>query len=67
MGSGGFGDVLLCRWAGVKVAVKVMQGTRLKSLAAFLREARLLSYLRHPNIVQFLGISMNAEHFAVRV
>lgn len=65
LGAGGFGRVILCNWLGTDVAVKVMHKSNGASLVDFLREARLMSQLRHPHIVQFLGVCINAGKKAV--
>lgn len=39
----------------------------LKGVEQFLREARSLSALRHPHVVQFLGVSIEAGKYQVRV
>ena len=66
LGSGGYGDVMLATWQGTDVALKVMHGHRLQSVDAFLHEARLMSVLRHPHIVQFLGVVIDGHTQGVR-
>lgn len=66
LGTGGYGKVLQCRWQGAEVALKVMHSHKLASVEAFIREARLMSVLRHPNIVQFLGVCMKQGKQGVR-
>ena len=65
IGRGGFGEVYAATWEGIPVAVKKlfklqsMQGPRhTEGVLAFIKEARLLSRLRHPNVVLFLGVSL---------
>ena len=66
VGGGGTAEVWLARWAGAEVAVKIL--TRMDSFrgdspeacrdrAAFGKELTLLSTLRHPQVVSFIGAS----------
>ena len=66
VGGGGTAEVWLARWAGAQVAVKIL--TRMDSFqgdspeacrdrAAFGKELTLLSNLRHPQVVSFIGAS----------
>eukprot|EP00741_Cyanophora_paradoxa_P017305 tig00020961_g16715.t1 len=57
-GRGGFGIVHKARWAGQKVAVKKLVNSaamNAETREEFKQEARLLSVLRHPNIINFFG------------
>ncbi|EGD80371.1 hypothetical protein PTSG_10626 [Salpingoeca rosetta] len=61
LGAGEFGAVYGGTWMckdgrQVKVAVKTIKPERMGSKDDFLREAQLMSTLKHPNIVQLLGI-----------
>ncbi|KAG8363321.1 hypothetical protein BUALT_Bualt19G0010200 [Buddleja alternifolia] len=56
---GGFGEVYLVRWRGTEVAAKTIRSSiasneRVKD--SFIKELALWQILRHPNIVQFLGV-----------
>ena len=58
--------MLLGRWKGTLVAVKVLreectQHANLAALADFRREAELLQSMRHPYILNFLGACFNCE------
>jgi serine/threonine protein kinase len=55
LGSGSFGSVVSARWehGGCDVAVKFVEREVLETLE---REVRTLRTLRHPHIVQFLGV-----------
>jgi len=61
--SGSFGEVARARWRGSEVAVKVLKtpstqvGTKVLNL--FLKEVSILSKLRHPSIVLFMGASIS--------
>jgi len=60
IGSGGFGSVHKAVWKGESVAVKIMHGMVEGSqmLETFKKEIFLLSRLKHPGIVNFLGASL---------
>ncbi|WIA13815.1 hypothetical protein OEZ85_007362 [Tetradesmus obliquus] len=51
LGAGSFGRVYKCRWAGMDVAVKVIQHDA-SALEAVENEVQLQMYLNHPNIVR---------------
>lgn len=53
LGRGQFGTVHLGKWLGIEVALKeLFKGTR----DEMLREAEMLSSLRHPCVVSFFGV-----------
>uniref|UniRef100_A0A7N0T0I3 Protein kinase domain-containing protein n=1 Tax=Kalanchoe fedtschenkoi TaxID=63787 RepID=A0A7N0T0I3_KALFE len=59
IGEGSFGEVYLVKWRGTAVAAKTIRSSiasnpRVRN--AFLKELELWQKLRHPNIVQFLGV-----------
>lgn len=54
LGSGKFGEVYLGEWRGTPVALKKLKNGQ--DMEEFYREAGILFKLRHPNIVQCLGI-----------
>ncbi|PNG99965.1 hypothetical protein TSOC_014235 [Tetrabaena socialis] len=65
LGSGGYGEVYLCRWHSCDVAVKCLNpslllpehaGGSTEVVTELLREAAMLGGLRHPNIVWVYGI-----------
>jgi serine/threonine protein kinase len=59
-GSGGLGVVYRCRDRETNeiVAVKVAPRTSIKHRERFMREAEMLSTIRHPNVVRYLGHGM---------
>jgi len=63
IGAGAFGEVWKGEWAGTDVAVKKILKNDIKEsdLGEFASEILLMSKLRHPNIVQFLGACMDPE------
>jgi serine/threonine protein kinase len=61
LGSGAFGEVRLGTWMGTDVAVKILHANDEKSRDVFYKEANLLCQLRHPNVVPFLGASLQGQ------
>ena len=61
IGRGGYGDVYKARWMGTKVAVKRFGKRYLtkKALKDFIKEIEMLNQLRHPNIVLYMGVSLD--------
>lgn len=55
LGRGEFGDVRLAYYRGQKVAVKILKDSS-KAAQNFLAEASLMTSLRHPNLVQLMGV-----------
>jgi serine/threonine protein kinase len=62
IGKGSFGEVYRGKWRGVEVAIKRMLIDDMETVTSFMKEASLMSTLRHPNIVQFLGASIKPPH-----
>ncbi|XP_046454047.1 tyrosine-protein kinase CSK-like [Daphnia pulex] len=61
IGKGEFGDVMLGSFKGEKVAVKILKDSS-KAAQKFLAEASVMTSLRHPNLVQLLGLVFNDQH-----
>jgi len=63
IGAGAFGEVWKGEWAGTDVAIKKILKADIKEsdLGEFAAEILLMSKMRHPNIVQFLGACMDPE------
>ncbi|OQV23738.1 Tyrosine-protein kinase CSK [Hypsibius exemplaris] len=57
LGKGEFGDVLLGYWHGTKVAVKTLKDPH--AVQMFLTEASVMASLRHPNLVQLMGVVLD--------
>uniref|UniRef100_T1JDP9 Tyrosine-protein kinase n=1 Tax=Strigamia maritima TaxID=126957 RepID=T1JDP9_STRMM len=55
IGKGEFGDVVLGNLRGQKVAVKTLKDSS-KAAQQFLAEASVMTSLRHPNLVQMIGV-----------
>ncbi|KAF0979932.1 hypothetical protein FDP41_001085 [Naegleria fowleri] len=66
IGSGSFSEVYKGRWLGAIVAVKrFMINHHVESeevIQDFIKESKLMSKLRHPNVVQFLGVCVQMPH-----
>ena len=63
IGRGGYGDVFKAKWMGTMVAVKKF-GKRYmskKALKDFIKEIEMLNQLRHPNIVLYMGVSLDLQ------
>lgn len=66
IGGGGYGDVYKAKWLGTRVAVKRFGKRYLsrKALKDFIKEIEMLNQLSHPNIVLYMGVSMDPQsHF----
>ena len=63
IGAGAFGEVWKGEWAGTNVAIKKILKADISEadLKEFSTEILLVSKLRHPNIVQFLGACMDPD------
>ncbi|KAM7275981.1 hypothetical protein ACFE04_017847 [Oxalis oulophora] len=59
IGEGAYGEIYLVKWRGTEVAAKTIRSSiasNQKVKNSFLKELGLWQRLRHPNIVQFLGV-----------
>jgi len=61
IGRGSFGQVFKGTWRGTEVAIKRIPTNSMRSteIHEFLKEAFILRQLRHPNVLQVLGASMD--------
>lgn len=57
LGRGETGDVVLANYGGQKVAVKIMKDTD-EAIRSFTTEACLMTSLKHKNLVQLIGITI---------
>jgi predicted Ser/Thr protein kinase len=63
IGEGSFGEVLLCEWNGVEVAMKNFPSMDSEAVREVLHEALMMSKVsHHPHIVQLIGVVRDAEH-----
>ena len=65
IGRGGYGDVYKAKWMGTKVAVKRFGKRYLtkKALKDFIKEIEMLHQLRHPNVVLYMGVSLDHQSY----
>ncbi|XP_062088683.1 serine/threonine-protein kinase VIK-like [Humulus lupulus] len=59
IGEGSYGEIYLVNWRGTEVAAKTIRSSiasNPKVKDSFMKELALWQKLRHPNIVQFLGV-----------
>lgn len=59
---GSFSKVYDCKWRGLDIAIKSPITNRLDNILDFLKEIQLWSTLRHPNLVQFIGLSISDDN-----
>lgn len=60
IGRGSFGEVFHAHWGGTEIAVKKLPKHMLASakfLEDFAQEITIMAKLRHPNVIQFLGVA----------
>ena len=67
IGEGGFGTVHDALMRGTHVAVKVLHAHRLHraSIKDLIREANILSQLKHPNVMAFYGVVLEPPTYAM--
>ena len=67
IGQGGFGEIYLGNWQGKKVAIKKLTLINLRvgdnNLSKFINEINIISSLRHPNIVLYMGASVDKDNY----
>ncbi len=59
---GSFGEVFHAHWGGTEIAVKKLPKHMLAStkfLEDFAQEITIMAKLRHPNVIQFLGVAVD--------
>ena len=67
LGVGGWATVTVAKFRGVKVAVKRIHNRIIShhNLQLFRREMNMAARLRHPNLIQFIGATMEGEMMIV--
>ncbi|XXG67452.1 hypothetical protein AAC387_Pa06g0801 [Persea americana] len=67
VGIGSFGEVFLGVWNGTDVAIKIFleQYLTAENMEDFCNEISILSRLRHPNVILFLGACTNPPHLSM--
>jgi hypothetical protein len=64
VGGGGYGDVYVGKWLGLRVAIKKF-GKRYinkKAVKDFIKEIEVVHGLRHPHIILYMGVSFDTSH-----
>ena len=67
LGVGGWATVTVAKFRGIKVAVKRIHNRIIShhNLQLFQREMNMAARLRHPNLIQFIGATMEGEMMIV--
>ena len=67
LGVGGWATVTVAKFRGIQVAVKKIHDEIIcdHNLQLFLREMTMAARLRHPNLIQFIGATMEGEMMIV--
>lgn len=67
IGKGSFGEVYVGTYLGTEVAVKKILTNKISPefMQEFAREAALMRELRHPNVVQFIGATMDEPDICI--
>ncbi|KAI7727802.1 hypothetical protein M8C21_005940 [Ambrosia artemisiifolia] len=67
VGIGFFGEVFRGTWNGIEVAIKVLleQEVTAENIEDFCNEISILSRLRHPNVILFIGACTTPPHFSL--
>jgi len=61
IGSGQFGDVFEGTYGGKQVAIKTLKNVDEESTRSFLAEAGVMTMLKHPNLVELIGVVTNGS------
>ena len=62
---GSFSTIHDCKWRGSNIVVKKPITNNITNIIEFLREIQICSTLRHPNLVQFLGITFDSSEIII--
>ena len=62
---GSFSTIHNCKWRGTNIVVKKPITNNITNIMEFLREIQICSTLRHPNLVQFLGITFDQSEIII--
>ena len=62
---GSFSTIHDCKWRGTNIVVKKPIANNIINIMEFLQEIQICSTLRHPNLVQFLGITFNHSEIII--
>ena len=62
---GQYSHVHECTWRGIEIMIKKPRNYTIQNIHDFLIEVEIWSTLRHPNIAQFLGFSVNEQDIVI--
>lgn len=62
---GSFSTIHDCKWRGTNIVVKKPIQNNITNLIDFIKEINICSTLRHPHLVQFLGISLTNSNLLI--
>ena len=62
---GSFSTIHNCKWRGTNIVVKKPIQNNITNLIDFIKEINICSTLRHPHLVQFLGISLTNSNLLI--
>jgi serine/threonine protein kinase len=65
--SGSFSNIYNCNWRGSRIAIKKPKTSKIYNFLDFLKEISVWSSLRHPNLVQFMGISFDNDYKGISI
>lgn len=56
-----------CEWRGLDIILKCIKKFNIKYLQEFINEINIFSTIRHPNAVEFLGLSIDIENLKIYI
>lgn len=65
--SGATSDIFDCNWRGAQIAVKKLKVKEILSEKDLINEVKIWHTVRHPNIVQFLGMSIHEKNIFILI
>lgn len=63
--SGSTSSIFDCVWRGINIVVKILKIEKKKLILEFINEILIWNSIKHPNIVQFLGISIKDQNLYI--
>jgi len=60
-----FSTIHNCKWRGLEIAVKKAKTNKIMNILEFLNEVSVWSTLRHPKLVQFIGVSFINDNVCI--
>ena len=66
IGEGGYANIYRGTWLGVPVAIKILKSKHSENAETeFMKEAEIVSKLRHPNVILYMGASIFQERYCI--